>query len=156
MSLLLAMPASCMLLSGSLSGLCPARPCSSMVALWMFKPCCCPHAPLPPPPPTSHTPHHPGCTALNSEQKALLDFLVLAQSAKFAGFGSSTFSFYLREYRALYVSVVQAGGEQHALCPACVWPVLQSGCAEGLLRGPLRAPTVCAQCIWCVVILHFD
>ncbi|KAL4423672.1 hypothetical protein ABPG75_000973 [Micractinium tetrahymenae] len=40
--------------------------------------------------------------ALNSEQKALLDFLVLARSQRFAGFGSSTFSFYLREYRALY------------------------------------------------------
>ncbi|KAI7838016.1 hypothetical protein COHA_008197 [Chlorella ohadii] len=39
--------------------------------------------------------------ALNSEQKALLDFLVLARADRFAGFGSSTFSFYLREYRAL-------------------------------------------------------
>jgi hypothetical protein len=38
---------------------------------------------------------------LNSEQKALLDFLVLARADRFAGFGSSTFSFYLREYRAL-------------------------------------------------------
>ena len=33
--------------------------------------------------------------ALNSEQKALLDFLVLAKGARFVGFGSSTFSFYL-------------------------------------------------------------
>lgn len=40
--------------------------------------------------------------ALNSEQKALLDFLVLARSNRFAGFGSSTFSYYLREYRALH------------------------------------------------------
>ncbi|EFN51509.1 hypothetical protein CHLNCDRAFT_140196 [Chlorella variabilis] len=39
---------------------------------------------------------------LNSEQKALLDFLVLARAQRFAGFGSSTFSFYLREYRALH------------------------------------------------------
>lgn len=38
---------------------------------------------------------------LNSEQKALLDFLVLARAHNFVGFGSSTFSFYLREYRAL-------------------------------------------------------
>lgn len=33
--------------------------------------------------------------ALNSEQKALLDFLVLAKGKHFVGFGSSTFSFYL-------------------------------------------------------------
>jgi len=39
--------------------------------------------------------------ALNSEQKALLDFLVLYQGDNFVGFGSSTFSFYLREYRSL-------------------------------------------------------
>ena len=39
--------------------------------------------------------------ALNSEQKALLDFLVLAKGKFFVGFGSSTFSFYLREYRVL-------------------------------------------------------
>jgi len=32
---------------------------------------------------------------LNSEQKALLDFLVLAKGKLFVGFGSSTFSFYL-------------------------------------------------------------
>lgn len=38
---------------------------------------------------------------LNSEQKALLDFIVLARAQRFVGFGSSTFSFYLREYRAL-------------------------------------------------------
>lgn len=43
---------------------------------------------------------------LNSEQKALLDFLVLARAQRFAGFGSSTFSFYLREYRALHVRVL--------------------------------------------------
>ena len=42
-----------------------------------------------------------GGAALNSEQKALLDFLVLANGKAFVGFGSSTFSFYLREYRAL-------------------------------------------------------
>ena len=39
--------------------------------------------------------------ALSSEQKALLDFLVLARGRSFVGFGSSTFSFYLREFRAL-------------------------------------------------------
>ncbi|KAK9827655.1 hypothetical protein WJX81_004166 [Elliptochloris bilobata] len=39
--------------------------------------------------------------ALSSEQKALVDFLVLARGRSFVGFGSSTFSFYLREYRAL-------------------------------------------------------
>jgi hypothetical protein len=32
---------------------------------------------------------------------ALLDFLVLARARRFVGFGSSTFSYYLREYRAL-------------------------------------------------------
>jgi hypothetical protein len=42
---------------------------------------------------------------LNSEQKALLDFLVLAKGKYFVGFGSSTFSFYLREHRALQVLV---------------------------------------------------
>jgi hypothetical protein len=40
---------------------------------------------------------------LNSEQKALLDFLVLAKGKYFVGFGSSTFSFYLREHRVLQV-----------------------------------------------------
>lgn len=56
----------------------------------------------------AHSVHHkemyvPGADldALNSEQKALVDFIVLAQSHRFVGFGSSTFSFYLREYRAL-------------------------------------------------------
>jgi hypothetical protein len=38
---------------------------------------------------------------LTSEQSALVDFLVLARCARFVGFGSSTFSFYLREHRAL-------------------------------------------------------
>jgi len=38
---------------------------------------------------------------LASEQKALVDFLVLAQGARYVGFGSSTFSFFLREYRVL-------------------------------------------------------
>ena len=39
--------------------------------------------------------------ALSSEQKALVDFLVLARGARFVGFGPSTFSFFLREFRAL-------------------------------------------------------
>lgn len=38
---------------------------------------------------------------LASEQKALLDFLVLAHGSLFVGFGSSTFSFYLQQYRVL-------------------------------------------------------
>ncbi|KAL0049810.1 hypothetical protein WJX82_010329 [Trebouxia sp. C0006] len=38
---------------------------------------------------------------LNSEQKALVDFLVLSRGRGFVGFGSSTFSFYLREFRVL-------------------------------------------------------
>lgn len=42
---------------------------------------------------------------LNSEQKALLDFLVLAKGKYFVGFGSSTFSFYLREHRVLQVRI---------------------------------------------------
>ncbi len=41
------------------------------------------------------------CAELNSEQKALVDFLVLSRGRGFVGFGSSTFSFYLREYRVL-------------------------------------------------------
>ncbi|KAK9785429.1 hypothetical protein WJX73_009533 [Symbiochloris irregularis] len=45
---------------------------------------------------------HQEIEGLNSEQKALVDFLVLAQGRAFVGFGSSTFSFYLREYRALH------------------------------------------------------
>ncbi|KAL4423902.1 hypothetical protein ABPG75_001203 [Micractinium tetrahymenae] len=39
---------------------------------------------------------------LNSEQLALLDFLILARAEKFVGFGPSTFSFYLREHRMLH------------------------------------------------------
>ena len=41
--------------------------------------------------------------ALHSEQQALLDFLVLARSQRFVGFAASSFSFYLREHRALQV-----------------------------------------------------
>lgn len=44
---------------------------------------------------------HVGVAGLSSEQKALVDFIVLAGGQGFVGFGSSTFSFYLREYRAL-------------------------------------------------------
>lgn len=39
---------------------------------------------------------------LNSEQMALLDFLILSRAQRFVGFGSSTFSYYLREFRALH------------------------------------------------------
>lgn len=59
-----------------------------------------PLRPAAPPPPCR--PAAPPPAALNSEQKALLDFLVLARAQRFVGFGSSTFSFYLREYRALH------------------------------------------------------
>ncbi|GAX73979.1 hypothetical protein CEUSTIGMA_g1429.t1 [Chlamydomonas eustigma] len=38
----------------------------------------------------------------NTEQLALLDFLVLAQCQTFVGIGTSTFSVYLREYRRLH------------------------------------------------------
>ena len=41
------------------------------------------------------------CAELNSEQSALLDFLILYRGRSFVGFGLSTFSYYLREYRAL-------------------------------------------------------
>ena len=39
---------------------------------------------------------------LNSEQLALLDFLILARAHKFVGFGPSTFSTYLKEHRTLH------------------------------------------------------
>lgn len=38
---------------------------------------------------------------MDSEQTALIDFLVLAKGQRFVGFGSSTFSFYLQQYRQL-------------------------------------------------------
>jgi hypothetical protein len=38
---------------------------------------------------------------LTSEQTALVDFLVLARSRSFVGISVSTFSHFLREYRAL-------------------------------------------------------
>ena len=37
----------------------------------------------------------------NTEQLALIDFLVLSKSRTFVGIGSSTFSVYLREYRKI-------------------------------------------------------
>jgi hypothetical protein len=59
---------------------------------------------LPACPPIAHRRASCGWRAeLNSEQKALLDFIVLARAQRFVGFGSSTFSFYLREYRSLQV-----------------------------------------------------
>ncbi len=39
--------------------------------------------------------------ALHSEQKALVDLLVLAQARRFVGFEPSTFSFFLSQYRVL-------------------------------------------------------
>ncbi len=42
------------------------------------------------------------CAAgLHSEQLALLDLLILARAQRFVGFAASTFSYYLREHRAL-------------------------------------------------------
>jgi len=38
---------------------------------------------------------------LKSEQMALVDFLVLSKAEKFVGFDASSFSYFLREYRAL-------------------------------------------------------
>ena len=55
---------------------------------------------------TSHVPTvYPAATPpaeLNQEQRALLDFLILARARRFVGIGASTFSYYLREYRALH------------------------------------------------------
>lgn len=84
----------------------PARSCPELPAVPVCFICALP--PLALAPPRLLKPDPPprpwSCfAALNSEQKALLDFLVLARSQLFAGFGSSTFSFYLREYRALQV-----------------------------------------------------
>lgn len=55
-------------------------------------------------PPRCPTPVHlcRPCAGLNSEQLALLDFLILARSHKFVGFGPSTFSTYLKEHRILH------------------------------------------------------
>ena len=74
-----------------------------------------------PPPPS---PPAAAAAALNSEQKALLDFLVLARAQRFAGFGSSTFSFYLREYRALHVRRCHCCRRR---CPAATAAGLRSG-----------------------------
>ncbi|RMZ53967.1 hypothetical protein APUTEX25_002544 [Auxenochlorella protothecoides] len=38
---------------------------------------------------------------LNTEQQALLDFLILARAVRFVGFGSSTFSYYLTQHRRM-------------------------------------------------------
>ena len=59
-------------------------------------------------PPSHHDPQtlyahtHGRAAGLNSEQLALLDFLVLARAHTFVGFGPSTFSTYLREHRMLH------------------------------------------------------
>lgn len=61
-------------------------------------------APSCPIPSQAHTPVHlclPSA-GLNSEQLALLDFLILARAHKFVGFGPSTFSTYLKEHRTLH------------------------------------------------------
>ena len=54
----------------------------------------------PPSHPSRPRPPDPRPTALPAPQ-ALVDFLVLARARAFVGFGSSTFSYYLREHRAL-------------------------------------------------------
>ena len=72
--------------------------------------------------------------ALNSEQKALLDFLVLARAERFAGFGSSTFSFYLREYRALQARAA-GGGSRAPLCTGCAAAAAQRSRREGSAHG---------------------
>ena len=41
-------------------------------------------------------------TGLHSEQVALLDFIACAGGDRFVGFGASTFSFFMREYRLLH------------------------------------------------------
>ncbi len=41
-------------------------------------------------------------TGLHSEQVALLDFIVCASGERFVGFGASTFSFFMREYRLMH------------------------------------------------------
>ena len=56
--------------------------------------------------------------ALNSEQKALLDFLVLAKGKLFVGFGSSTFSFYLVSTPPFGLLLGCAGSLSH--CANCV------------------------------------
>lgn len=77
--------------------------------------------------------HEVFVAGLNSEQKALLDFLVLAQGQRFAGFGSSTFSFYLREFRALHVRLL-------------LWIArCQRGCSRVL---PSRASSTAASYIY--------
>jgi len=45
--------------------------------------------------------HSAELDALHSEQKALVDLLVLAQAHRFVGFEPSTFSFFLSQYRVL-------------------------------------------------------
>ena len=42
-----------------------------------------------------------GYVGLGSEQEALLDFMVLARCRAFVGFGGSSFSFFLPQYKAL-------------------------------------------------------
>ena len=65
----------------------PSHPCAALHA-WLT----CP---------APHLPHH-SPAGLNSEQLALLDFLILARAEKYVGFAPSTFSFYLREHRILH------------------------------------------------------
>ena len=65
----------------------------------------------PPLPQPHYVFRRPAAAALHSEQQALLDFLVLARSQRFVGFAASSFSFYLREHRALQV-VVGVGAQE--------------------------------------------
>jgi hypothetical protein len=77
-------------------------------------------------------PHLAAAAALHSEQQAVLDFLVLARAQRFVGFAASSFSFYLREHRALQVGVGLG------MC-GHVWAWMQEGrggCQAGLPPPP--------------------
>lgn len=52
--------------------------------------------------PTDQPPPPPPRAGLNTEQQALLDFLILARGNLFVGLGSSTFSYYIAQYRHLF------------------------------------------------------
>ena len=53
---------------------------------------------------------------LHSEQKGLIDFLVLAAAARFVGFGPSTYSFFLKVQSARACSALQVSMPFHGEC----------------------------------------
>lgn len=80
-------------------------------------------------------------SGLHSEQRALIDFLVLARAQHFVGFEESTFSLFLREWRYLHrlprassalvaAAVADIGGQvsniPHTICsiPSTLHPIL--------------------------------